>query len=330
MSKRIIAIILASVIVLGGILMSAMTSVVSSFMTGDFNINEEATSTVLEEGNSNKKIAEIVVEGEIIDTGASGGLFGGGAGYNHQAALKQLETIKNDDSIKGVLLSVNSPGGGTYESDEFYQKIKEVKDSGKKIYVQMENLAASGGYYISAPADKIYAGPQSLTGSIGVISESKDYSELLDNLGIKTNTIKSGAHKDILSSSRKMTDEEREILQSINKDSFDQFVNVVKEGRHMSESKVRELADGRIYSAQQAKSNGLIDAIGYKDKTLKDLKKAIKVDNPEIVTFDAEESNLTSFLGMKSFFNGLRADLKDVKSIINNESQIRPMYKYEG
>ncbi|WMZ71385.1 hypothetical protein QS430_10870 [Staphylococcus pseudintermedius] len=103
MSKRIIAIILASVIVLGGILMSAMTTVVSSLMSGDFNINKEATSTVLEEGDSNKKIAEIVVEGEIIDTGASGGLFGGGAGYNHQAALKQLETIKNDDSIKGVL-----------------------------------------------------------------------------------------------------------------------------------------------------------------------------------------------------------------------------------
>lgn len=110
-----------------------MTTVVSSLMSGDFNINKEATSTVLEEGDSNKKIAEIVVEGEIIDTGASGGLFGGGTGYNHQAALKQLETIKNDDSIKGVLLSVNSPGGGTYESDEFYQKIKEVKDSGKRF-----------------------------------------------------------------------------------------------------------------------------------------------------------------------------------------------------
>lgn len=107
-------------------------------------------------------------------------------------------------------------------------------------------------------------------------------------------------------------------------------MNVVKEGRHMSESKVRELADGRIYSAQQAKSNGLIDDIGYKDKTLKDLKKAIKVDNPEIVTFDPEESSLTSFLGMKSFINNLRADLKGVKSIINNESQTRPMYKYEG
>ncbi|MBA8771566.1 signal peptide peptidase SppA [Staphylococcus coagulans] len=329
MSKRIVAIILASVIIIGGILTSALTSIVSSFFNGEVNINAEAPSTVVKEGDKSNQIAEITVNGAIQDTGAPG-LFGGGSEYNHQVALNQLETIKNDDSIKGVLLNVNSPGGGTYESDEFYHKLKAVKDAGKKIYVQMETLAASGGYYISAPADKIYAGPQTLTGSIGVISESKDYSKLLDDLGIKTNTIKSGAHKDILSGSRKMTEEERQILQSINKDSFDQFVDVVKKGRHMSESKVRKLADGRIYSAQQAKANGLIDQIAYKDQALKDLEKAIKVDDPQIITFNQESSDLTSFLGMKSFVNGLRSDVQNIKQILNNEAQTRPMYKYEG
>ncbi|CAM2814236.1 signal peptide peptidase SppA, 36K type [Staphylococcus sp. HGB0015] len=329
MSKRIIAIILASVIIIGGILTSALTSIVSSFFNGEVNINAEAPSTVVQEGDKSNQIAEITVNGAIQDTGAPS-LFGGGGEYNHQVALNQLETIKNDDSIKGVLLNVNSPGGGTYESDEFYHKLKAVKDAGKKIYVQMETLAASGGYYISAPADKIYAGPQTLTGSIGVISESKDYSKLLDDLGIKTNTIKSGAHKDILSGSRKMTDEERQILQSINKDSFDQFVDVVKKARHMSEAKVRKLADGRIYSAQQAKANGLIDQIAYKDQTLKDLEKAIKADDPQIITFDQNSSDLTSFLGMKSFVNGLRSDVQNIKQILNNEAQTRPMYKYEG
>ncbi len=329
MSKRIVAIILASVIIIGGILTSALTSIVSSFFNGEVNINAEAPSTVVKEGDKSNQIAEITVNGAIQDTGAPG-LFGGGSEYNHQVALNQLETIKNDDSIKGVLLNVNSPGGGTYESDEFYHKLKAVKDAGKKIYVQMETLAASGGYYISALADKIYAGPQTLTGSIGVISESKDYSKLLDDLGIKTNTIKSGAHKDILSGSRKMTEEERQILQSINKDSFDQFVDVVKKGRHMSESKVRKLADGRIYSAQQAKANGLIDQIAYKDQALKDLEKAIKVDDPQIITFNQESSDLTSFLGMKSFVNGLRSDVQNIKQILNNEAQTRPMYKYEG
>ncbi|ARJ50003.1 signal peptide peptidase SppA [Staphylococcus lutrae] len=330
MSKRIVAIIIAVVIVLSGVLMSAMTSLFSSFVSGDVQVSKEIPTVVVEEGDKTTKIAEINVNGTIVDSGESGGLFGGSDGYQHREALKQLDNIKNDNDIKGVLLTVNSPGGGTYESDEFYQKVKEIKKSGKVIYVQMENLAASGGYYISAPADKIYAGPQSLTGSIGVISESKDFSELLNKLGIKTNTIKSGAHKDILSSSRQMTDEEREILQSINKDSFDQFVNVVKEGRHMSEAKVRELADGRIYSAQQAKKNGLIDEIGYKDKTLKDLKKAIKSEHPQIITFDSEGYGWSNLFGMTSFFNELRANVHSVKSILNNESQTRPMYKYEG
>lgn len=330
MSKRIVAIILAIVIVLSGILMSAVTSFASSIINTDFAMMNDVPSTVIEEGDTTKQIAELSVKGEIIDTGAgAGGLFAT-AGYDHQAALKQLDTIKRDDTIKGILLTVDSPGGSTYASDEFYQKLKEVKAAGKKVYVQMETMAASGGYYIAAPADKIYAGPQTLTGSIGVIMESVDYSELLSNFGVKTNTIKSGEHKDILSPSREMTQEERDILQSINKDSFDQFVNVIVKGRDMSESKVRELADGRIYSAQQAKQNGLVDEIGYKDATLKDLKKAIKANDAQVISFDETEAGWNSLFGMKSFFQGVRADIEQVKSILNNDSQTRPMYKYEG
>ncbi|QLK86256.1 signal peptide peptidase SppA [Staphylococcus sp. 17KM0847] len=328
MSKRIVAIILAIVIVLSGILVSTVTTLASSLFSPSFSIMKDAPSTVIEEGDTSKQIAQIAVNGEIIDMG-SGGLFGS-SGYDHQAALKQLDTIKRDKSIKGVLLTVNSPGGSTYESDEFYQKLKEVKKSGKTIYVQMETLAASGGYYISAPADKIYAGPQTLTGSIGVISESIDYSELLNRLGVKTNTIKSGEHKDIMSPSKEMTQEERDILQSINKDSYDQFIKVIVDGRDMSESKVRRLADGRIYSAQQAKSNGLVDKIGYKDAAMRDLKKAIKTKNPQVITFDESAGGLSALYGFNSFFKGLRADIEQVKSILNNESQTRPMYKYEG
>lgn len=328
MSKRIVAIILASVIVLSGILMSAVTTVASSFFEKNISMMDDAQSVVVKEGNSAKQIAEVSVKGEIVDVG-TGGLFGAD-GYNHQAALKQLDTIKRDDTIKGVMLTVNSPGGSTYASDELYQKLKEVKDAGKKVYVQMETMAASGGYYISAPADKIYAGPQTITGSIGVISESIDYSELLGNLGVKTNTIKSGEHKDIMSPSKEMTPEEREILQSINKDSYDQFINVIVKGRHMSESKVRQLADGRIYSAQQAKNNGLVDEIGYKDAAIKDLKKAINAKDAQVISFDESEAGLSSLFGLKSFFNGIRADVEQVKSILHNDSQTRPMYKYEG
>ncbi|UXR79141.1 MULTISPECIES: signal peptide peptidase SppA [unclassified Staphylococcus] len=328
MSKRIVAIIIAAVIVLSGILTSAVTTLASSVFNSNLSMIDEAKSTVVEEGNGNKQIAKLSVKGEIVDM-QSGGLFASG-GYDHQMALKQLDAIKEDDTIKGVFLTVDSPGGSTYASDEFYQKLKEVKDSGKKVYVQMETMAASGGYYISAPADKIYAGPQSLTGSIGVISQAMDYSELLNNLGVKTNTIKSGEHKDIMSPSKEMTQEERDILQSINKDSYDQFIDVIVKGRHMSESKVRELADGRIYSAQQAKRNGLIDEIGYKEASLKDLKKAIKAEDAQVISYDQADMGFGSLFGAKSFFKGIRADIEQVKSILNNETQTRPMYKYEG
>ncbi|MGV3244202.1 signal peptide peptidase SppA [Staphylococcus sp. 11261D007BR] len=328
MSKRIVAIILAVVIVLGGIVMSTITTVVSSFFSNDSMMDNGAQATVVEPGNTSKQIAEITIDGQIMDMG-SGGLFGDG-GYNHESVLNQLEAVKDDITVKGVLLNINTPGGGVYESDELYQKIKDIQDKGKKVYVQMESLVASGGYYISAPADKIFAGPQSMTGSIGVISESTDYSELMDNLGIKTNTIKSGDHKDIMSPTREMTDEERDILQSINKDSYDRFVNIVSNGRDMSEKKVRQLADGRLYSAQQAESNGLIDQIGYKEAAIKDLKKAIKANDAQIVTYDPEASSWNSMFGFSTFVKKLQAKAEQVDSILHNESEARPMYMYKG
>lgn len=328
MSKRVVAMILAVAIVIVGILMSTVTTVVSSIFTDSNTFEQDLQPTIIEKGDASRQIAEINVDGEIMDAGA-GGLLGG-SGYDHQLMLNQLETIKNDSSIKGVLLNINTPGGGVYESDELYQKIKEVQQKGKKVYVQMQSLVASGGYYISAPADKIYAGPQSMTGSIGVISQSTDYSQLLNNLGVKTNTIKSGAHKDIMSPTREMTDEEREILQSINKDSYDRFVQIVSKGRNLSEAKVRELADGRLYSAKQAESNGLIDQIGYKDATLKDLKKNIKAKDAQVISFDENAYGINSLFGVKTLYKQIRADIQQATSIIHNKSETRPMYMYEG
>lgn len=327
--KRIIAIILAVVIVLGGIVMSSISAVFSSLF------DEQATSKmdpftekVEKEGNSSKRIAHLTLDGQIAE-GTGGGMFGGG-GYNHEAFLKQLENVKNDDTVKGMLLSVNTPGGGTYPSDEIYQKIKEIKQKDKKIYVHMGSMAASGGYYISAPADKIYAAPQTMTGSIGVIMSSVDYSELQEKIGVKENVIKSGDHKDLLSSSRAMTSEEKDILQSVLDDSFDRFVNIVKDGRDMSESKVRELADGRIYSAQQAEDNGLIDEIGYEDETLKAMKKDMKAKDAEVFEYSEEGSFFSSFSNAKASIAQFKNEFNEVKSIIKNDTEAEPMYLYEG
>ena len=328
--KRIIAIILAVVIIIGGITVSSISALVSAMFNnqgiGDI---DPFTEQVEKDGNSNHRIAHLTLNGEIMSGGESGGLFGGGE-YNHEAFLKQLDKVKDDDTVDGMLLTVNSPGGGTYPSDEIYQKIKQIKKADKKVYVQMEDMAASGGYYISAPADKIYAGPQSMTGSIGVIMSNIDYSDLQKKLGIKENVIKSGDHKDILSSSRHMTKEEKQIMQSVIDDSFDRFVDVVKDGRHMSESKVRHLADGRVYSAQQAKDNGLIDEIGYKQTALKALSKDNGKDNPEVFEYSMDDGFFSSIFSVKSSIDGIKNDVKQLKSAIHNDSKAKPEYLYEG
>ncbi|MBM0868110.1 signal peptide peptidase SppA [Staphylococcus auricularis] len=322
-NKRIIALVLAVVIVIGGIVMSSISAIVSNVVTeADTYMYGEVPE---KEGDPTQRIAHLSLEGEIVEGG--GGFMGDG--YNHTEFLEQLDNVKNDETVKGVLLTVDTPGGSTYASDEIYQKIKEIKHKGKKIYVQMKTMAASGGYYISAPADKIYAGPQTTTGSIGVIMSNTDYTGLQEKLGIKENVFNSGEHKDILSSSRKMTQEERNIMQSIIDDSFDRFVNIVKDGRNMNEKKVRELADGRIYTAQQAKSNGLIDEIGYEDDVIKGLSKEIKVDQPEVFEYDASGSFFTLF-NVKSTVQGLKSDVKAIKSVITNDTQAKPMYLYEG
>lgn len=328
--KRIIAIILAVVIIIGGITVSSISALISAmFNNQGIGDMDPFTEQVEKDGNSNHRIAHLTLNGEIMSGGESGGLFGGGE-YNHEAFLKQLDKVKDDDTVDGMLLTVNSPGGGTYPSDEIYQKIKQIKKADKKVYVQMEDMAASGGYYISAPADKIYAGPQSMTGSIGVIMSNIDYSDLQKKLGIKENVIKSGDHKDILSSSRHMTKEEKQIMQSVIDDSFDRFVDVVKDGRHMSESKVRHLADGRVYSAQQAKDNGLIDEIGYKQTALKTLSKDIGKDNPEVFEYSMDDGFFSSIFSVKTSIDGIKNDVNQLKSAIHNDSKAKPEYLYEG
>ncbi|ATH59845.1 signal peptide peptidase SppA [Staphylococcus nepalensis] len=327
--KRVIAIVLAVVIVLGGVVMSSISTVISSLFNEDSSSEMDPfTETVEKEGDATKRIAHLTLNGEIAE-GTGGGMFGG-SGYNHEAFLKQLDKVKKDSSIKGVLLSINTPGGGTYPSDEIYKKIKEIKQKHKKVYVHMESMAASGGYYIAAPSDKIYAGPQTTTGSIGVIMSNVDYSGLQEKLGVKENVIKSGKHKDIMSSSREMTSEEKDILQSVLDDSYERFVNIVEDGRDMSEEKVKKLADGRIYSAQQAKANGLIDEIGYKDNALKALKKDINAEDAEVFKYSEGGGWFSSLYSTKTTIGQFKNDLNELKSIIKNDTEAEPMYLYEG
>jgi protease-4 len=174
---------------------------------------------------------------------------------------ERIIRFKEDSSIKAIVLRVDSPGGGVGPSQEIYEEIKKLAKL-KPVVVSMGAVAASGGYYIAAPAGKILANPGTITGSIGVIMEFTNVRELLDKIGLNNQVVKSGQHKDIGSPIRPMTDADRQILQAMIDDVHQQFVGAVAEGRKLDLDKVKALADGRIYTGRQALDNGLVDQLG--------------------------------------------------------------------
>lgn len=193
-----------------------------------------------------EKVALVRIEGPIIDS---------------KNTIDEIKDYVNDPSIKAVVLRVDSPGGGVAPSQEIYEEVKKAAAK-KKVIASMGSVAASGGYYISAPADRIIANPGTLTGSIGVIMEIPNIEGLMNKIGVKTEVIKSGRHKDIASAFRKMGSEERLILQGVLDDVHEQFIKAVAEGRKMPLPAVKELADGRIFTGKQALDAGLVDDLG--------------------------------------------------------------------
>ncbi|RAK50093.1 signal peptide peptidase SppA [Macrococcoides bohemicum] len=334
MSKRVIAMIIAAVLFILGTSVSFFTSAVTTNFSKSFEEatnmkNDELSTTVLEGTDGSNQIARVEVDGVIQDTGVPG-LFDE-AGYNHTKTLQTLEQIKDDDNIKGLMLVVNSPGGGVYESAEIHDAIKAIKKSGKKVYVTMKNMAASGGYYISAPADKIYASSETITGSLGVIMQSMNYKELADKYGVKFNTIKSGPHKDIMSPTKEMDEEERKILQSFVDESYNAFVKVISEGRHIDTAQVKKIADGRIYSGLQAKKLNLIDEIGMEKDALKAMKEDLKAKNAEVIEFNADDSFFgKDFFAANTFVKQLmgQSDVDRVQQILSKRQGLEPMYLY--
>lgn len=271
-------------------------------------------------------IGTIYVDGEIDE-------YGTGT-YNHQYLLNAIDVMMSDVHNKGMILSVNTPGGSVFASDELYLKVKEYQETtGRPVYSAMQSQATSGGYYISASCDKIIANRNCWTGSIGVtMGTFTDISELLDNLGIRTTTITSGKNKAMGSSMEPMTEEQHEIFQSLIDEAYDQFVGIVAEGRDMKEEKVRKLADGRIYTAKQALENGLIDAIGTYDDAVSDMKKEYKLENCTVENFIPESSSdLASLLGIlaqqKNLSGMTDADL--IQELIDLNGSFRVSYVAE-
>ena len=220
--------------------------------------------------------------------------------YNHEWTMQQLQEAIDNPASKGLILFVNSPGGSVYETDELYFKILEYKETGRPVYSAMGSMAASGGYYLSAPADKIFANRNCWTGSIGVtVGTFYDLSGLLDKYGIKTITITSGDNKAMGSSVEPMTAEQQAIFQSLVDEAYIQFVDIVADGRGMTADQVKALADGRIYTAQQAVSNGLVDKIGTLEDAVAHMRSAYHLDDCEENELIYESEDLFSSLFAK-------------------------------
>lgn len=242
-TKRWIAIIAASILLVVSIGINTLSYIFSKDVAGLFEELAAPSSMgygqlVIEEGGRDQ-IAVLSLDGVIQDTGNASPFFSDG--YNHQFFMNQLYEINEDPTIKGVVLKVNTPGGGVVESAEIYDAIRTIQENREiPVYVSMGGMAASGGYYVAAPADKIFVNHETITGSIGVIMESVNYAGLAEKYGIEFNTIKTGPYKDIMSGSRKMTDEEHQMLQEMINDSYERFVQIIAEGREMSVAEVKK------------------------------------------------------------------------------------------
>lgn len=244
--------------------------------------------SVVKPGNSSETIQVIKIKGEI---GESMTLED-----DPYSVINQIKKAKENNNVKAILLEVDSPGGGVYESSEIYNSLLESK---KDIYVSMQRMATSGGYYISAPAKKIYANTETITGSIGVIMSSLSAQKFLNDNGIKNQIIRSGNQKAVGGLTEDMPQDTIDIYKEINKETYNRFVDIVAKGRNMDKEKVLSLADGRIYSASQALENGLIDNIGTKKDLIEEIKKESNLTNPTIIEYkkiDPKKNILSSFV----------------------------------
>ncbi|HLC25488.1 MAG TPA: signal peptide peptidase SppA [bacterium] len=229
------------------------------------------------------KIAIVSIRGTILDA---------------EDTVDQLKRYAEDPTIKGIILRVDSPGGAVGPSQEIYTQVLKTRVAGKKVVVSMGSVAASGGYYVAAAADRIIANPGTLTGSIGVIFQFANVEDLMKKIGVKTVVIKSGQYKDVGSPMRALREDERRLLQGVIDDVYEQFVQAVAKGRKLPIEKVKEFADGRIFTGSQAKELGLVDKLGSLQDAIDDTARLVGISGkPRIVREREDHSWIFRLLG---------------------------------
>lgn len=284
-------------------------SFVKDFFTKDSGIKSKSS-------NSSGYIAELYIEGTIQTENEQ---------YNQQWLLDTIDELKNDSNNLGTILFINSPGGTVYESDEIYLALMDYKTE-KPLWAYLGQTAASGGYYIACSAEKIIANRNTLTGSIGVIAgQSFDLTEFMSKHGIKMNTITAGKNKNMLNIDQPLTTEQRAIMQSVADECYNQFTQIVAEGRNLPIETVKSLADGRIYTAQQAKNNKLIDDVNEFSKAKEDMKNTLfEGKNINFTEYKyKEDKNFYKYLfDMYSSVKGLNTQTEFIEKIMAESNQI--------
>lgn len=281
----------------GGLIVLLVIVILAMLIAAVTKVNAAYSDTAAPKGSSVLKmfhtpkeyIAAIHIEGVIEVKNNT---------YDQQWLLETISDLERDSFNIGIILVIDSPGGGVYEADEAYLALLDYKKrTGRPVFAYMQSLAASGGYYIACAADKIIANRNTLTGSIGVIAGSSvDISELLEKYGIKYNTITAGKNKNMGNLNEPMTEEQRAIMQSIADECYEQFTSIVAESRNLDIDNVKQLADGRIYTAKQALDHGLIDAIDRYQGAIDLLSKDYNSDENDFEVVDYHPKSKKEFL----------------------------------
>lgn len=267
-------------------------------------------------------VAIIYVDGPI--TAGDEEMFAAGAVSG--LVLAELEKAAADPTVKAIVLRVDSPGGSVTGSAQIHEAVAAME---KPVVASMAGVAASGGYYVSAPADYIFARPDTITGSIGVIFTIFNAEELLDQLGVEVITITSGPNKELGSLWSEMTPEQREIIETLLDESFAEFVRIVAEGREMDSETVLQLADGRIYSGRQAAANGLVDELGDLQAAIDKAAELGGIEGePRIVKYDRLPS-------LSQLFSGLvvrlfQSEAAELRNTIYDFTAPKLEYRYVG
>lgn len=250
-----------------------------------------------------------VVLAVVFAAGEGGGLGVGGriavlevngAIEDDREFLADLRELRDNSSVRGFVISINSPGGVVAPSQSIYAALRDLRDSGERpVVAAINGVGASGGYYVALGADSIFALPGSITGSIGVIMELPDASGLMEKVGVRMQTVQSAEHKDVGSPFRPLNEGDRALLEALVRDVYDQFVGVVSEERSLPDSVVRSVADGRIVSGRQALAIGLVDRLGNIEDAIESAGRSAGLGSDPRVTWPSEDrpTLLDVFLG---------------------------------